>query len=166
MRDKSVSSKYWFVLNSNVRMDDHTPAAAEKRANFFAGLKRVFMSQNILNFVKIKDEDDQSADKKQLISKMTSNVALEVGGTNDYLHAHCTVTIYHRTTVLFDVNDVSKYFYKKYGLTIFGSPPKIIPDPSITIYRYEEKQRKQPREWSLTAELEDIDGKVEFKRVK
>ena len=142
MRLQSVSSRWFLLINSNVKEGNKTPAAMKKR-DFVLALKRIFLSRNILNFITIIDEEDEDMPKDKLISKVESDVALEVGPKTDCLHAHVLITIHHRSTIRFDTNMIMQYIALKYGFSVYASRPQLKDDTSIFFTRYQEKTLKQ-----------------------
>lgn len=159
MRDKVVSSYYSFLINSNIVVPEHDDKenrveespVDKKLRRFKDGLKQIFLSKNILNFIHLvgirdpetkimAENEDIGMDKKDLIDKIGVECMLEVGPRDRKLHAHVTVQIFHRTTLKFVTNDIITYFAQKKKLSVYVSPPKIISDYSVTLYQYQVKQ--------------------------
>lgn len=166
MRDKVVSSYYSFLINSNIvvpegegegeggghnKENERDVSDSERKIKIFKdGLKRIFLSTNILNFIHlmgIRDKvtkviipnEDIGTNKKDLIDKINTECVLEIGPRDRKLHAHVTVQIYHRTTLKFMTNDIITYFAQKKKISVFVSPPKIISDFSVNLYQYQVK---------------------------
>ena len=110
MRLESVSSRYWFEINSNVVATNKSPEAVRKLQDFRDGLDRIFLSKNVLNFIDIIDQEDleDQIPKQKLISKIDSQAVIEVGPARGFLHAHILVTIIHRTTLRFTTSNCLK----------------------------------------------------------
>lgn len=143
MRDLPVSSSYWFLINSNCSIHNPHPDSILKLKNFREYINRVFLSRNILNFINITNPDDKNIPKEQLFTELKSEVILEVGDNNNFLHAHITITVYHRTSIRLAIDKLSKFFSHNYHSVIYISPPKIIPDNSVLIKRYQYKALKK-----------------------
>jgi hypothetical protein len=137
MRDQVVSSAYLFGINTNTKSDQY------RIKSFLDGLKRIFLSPNILNFIRINDEEDKAQhNKKDLISKIEIDINTEVGPHNSFVHCHCYVVIYHYTNLTLVGKDIQQYFANKYRIPVTVSPPKIQSDSKIHYIRYLQKQRK------------------------
>ena len=148
MRLESVSSRYWFEINSNVVATNKSPEAVRKLQDFRDGLDRIFLSKNVLKFIDIIDQEDleDQIPKQKLISKIDSQAVIEVGPARGFLHAHILVTIIHRTTLRFTTNWIARYFNLKYKDSFYVSPGRIKPDLGISFIRYMEKtMKKMPR---------------------
>lgn len=144
MRTKTVSSSYWFLINSNVSALDTSTIGLQHLRNFTDGLQRIFLSQNILNFIKILDTDDENIPKQDLISKIEADVEIETGSKRNMVHAHVIIKIHHRTTIKFITNRISRFYARKYNQVVYTEPPKIIADHSIFFTQYQEKTRPKP----------------------
>jgi len=162
MRDKTVCSKYSFLINSNQPVTDQSPRALRRMNDFLLGLKRVFLSPNIINFILIKDEEDKQYPKPSLLSKIDADVSVEIGPEKKHLHAHVVVTIHHRTTVMLETNRVGRFIMQQYGHPIYVSPPKIIPDNTIALVQYSEKQRRKIHPLIIRSAISTEDGNTEF----
>jgi hypothetical protein len=158
MRIESVSSRWWMLINSNIKESDTRPEAVRKRKDFVEALKRIFLSKNILNFIDIKDEDDRDMPKEKLISRIDSEVALEVGTKGGFLHAHVLITVHHRSTIRLDSNRIMQYVSLKYNFSIYVSPPQLKPDQSIFFVRYQEKTMKRAPRLIIQGRLTFPDG--------
>jgi len=153
MRPKPVISHFEFMVNSNVPVphgiDDISeiqPGTARvnpKLFKFMDGLRRIFLSRNILNFIHITDKDDKREPKEDLIDKISSEVQVEIAPTTRMLHVHTTLIVHHRTTVAIQPTDFIIYFKNRYGMSIYASVPRILSDLSVRNYRYFDKGRKQ-----------------------
>lgn len=161
MRDLSVSSMYYILINSNVRNSDDSQQAIVKREDFIKGLKRVFLSDNILNFINILDEADSEFSKPELLTRVQSDVIMEKGDQRDFFHAHITVKIWHRTTLRLCTNDIAQYFNLKYDMSVYVAKPKIVPDYSITYQRYGEKSMENKPRLIIQGTLTYRDGDVD-----
>jgi len=159
MRDNIVSSSYWFLANSNCSNFNPSPANQQKIKNFLEGIKRIFLSRNILNFIDIISEEDKNIPKQDLILEIRSELIEEVGEQNGMVHFHISVTIYHRTTLKLNVNRMAKFFIKMYNQVVYFSPPRIIPDNSVSIKRYQFKTVKRFPKLKINSTLVDIDNK-------
>lgn len=142
VRSETVSSRYSLVINSNSTMLNPTPEAIHKREQFQKGIRRIFLSRNILNFIDIIDEDCKGIPKEKLISEISCNVIEEVGGIKGHLHCHLDVAIYHRTSVNLNSPKITKYFAQVMGIAVFAQAPRIVADPTVNIRRYAEKHLK------------------------
>jgi hypothetical protein len=158
MRDKIVVSSYFITLNSNVSVwqDDNK----DKIKSFACGIKRIFLSRNVLNFIKILDKDDKATyDIRDLLNEINSEITFEVGPSNGYLHIHGLVTIFHRSTIKLVTNRFTRYFAKKYGLSIFSMPPRIIPNNSGSLKTYSYKDLSSVPRLSILSRVIPINGK-------
>lgn len=143
MRDKVVSSSYWFLINSNLNVHNPNPENQKKIKEFREAINRIFLSRNILNFISIIDEADVKIPKPDLLNEIRAEITFEIGSKNGLLHCHCAVTIYHKTTIKFNATDIMKYVRQEYGFSIYVSPARIVADYSVQIKRYQYKEMKK-----------------------
>ena len=158
MRPNLVSSSYWFLINSNLNIHNPQPSNQKKIKEFREAINRIFLSRNILNFIEIKDEADQKVPKNELINEIRSEVTLEIGEKIGLLHAHVSITVYHRTTISLNVNGMGNFIRKEYGFSVYTSPPKIISDYSVQIKRYQFKQMKRIPKLKIISVVTDENG--------
>jgi len=161
MRDKLIRSRYFILINSNVSINTTTDIGKKHLQSFLKGMKEIFLSKNILNFIKIKDENDINIPKEKLIADITIEANLEYGDKNDYLHAHADVAIDHKTTLMLVTNRIVKYFAEKYNLSVFIPPPRIISDNSIAVKTYSRKMHIKHNFLYIFARLIQLNGETE-----
>ncbi len=158
MRDNIVSSSYWFLINSNLNV--HNPLNTKKMVDFKEGIDRIFLSRNLLNFIRVKDEADSKIDKEKLLSEIRSEAILEIGDKNGLLHCHVSTTIYHRSTIKLETNDIAKFFTKNYGFVVYVSPPRLVSDHSVMIKRYQLKNIKNYPKLRIESVVIDENGEA------
>jgi len=153
MRPKPVCSHLEFMINSNVPvpagiddMNEIEPGTAgvnPKLFKFLDGMRRIFLSRNILNFIHVIDQEDRGEPKQDLLDKITTEAQIEIAPTTRMLHAHITLIVYHRTTIEVQPMDFLAYFKKRYGMSIYASMPRIVSDFGVRNYQYFDKGRVQ-----------------------
>jgi len=170
MREEAVSSTYWFMINSHARKDDPSPVARKRIKDFVDGVHRIFMSPNVLNMIKILDEEDieEEIPKEKLIQRINCNITMEIGEKNGMYHCHVYINIHHHSTIMFVTNRVARYFNLKYGQSFMVSPGILKRIPDFLFDRYLEKSLKKLPALIINTLLTDENGDVEpyFKQYK
>ena len=161
MRDKIVRSHYFFVVNSNTSIKNKTPEGKKRLEDFVIGLKKIFLSENILNFIRINDEKDKNIPKQKLIMDINTEIDLEYGPENGYLHAHIDMIIDHMSNITLVCNRITKYYADKFGLSVFCPPPRFITDNTHAIKKYSRKMQRYTNLY-ITTQLINIDGEREI----
>ena len=136
MRDELVSSKYFILINSNTSKHDKSPEAMKRKDDFLAGLKRIFLSPNILNFIDVINPDDSKEKITDLIYQIKIELQLETAPNNGYVHCHVDLTIDHWTTIDVQGRRFTKFFKKFYNLPVFCPIPKLVPNLNLIQTRY------------------------------
>jgi len=157
MREKYVGSTYLGLINSNVSLNHSTPAKLEKVKKFIEGIKRLFLSSNILNMIEIKDPEDEGIPKDKLIQRINMEVYPEVGPEEGFVHVHYKVQIFHRTTLRLDCNRIANFFKNLYHMSVYAAPPKIISDRSVSMFNYGIKGRKKQGKLVIRSQIEGLD---------
>lgn len=119
MREEVAGSHYWMTINSNTNANRKDPDSVKRLKAFNDGLKRLFLSHNIFNFIDINDANDAGHKLGDLFHQVKCEVATEIGPTMGYLHAHCQITITHYTSITLNHERIKKWFRKTYGLKVF-----------------------------------------------
>jgi len=153
MRPKPVLSHFEFMVNSNIPVpfgiDDMsgvkpgTARVSPKLFKFLDGMRRIFLSRNILNFIHITDQKDRKEPKQDLLDKITTECQIEIAPTTRMLHAHITLIVHHRSTIAIQPTDFLVYFKKRYDMSIYASTPRIVSDFGVRNYQYFDKGRLQ-----------------------
>jgi len=160
MRDKIVRSRYFILINSNTSVLNQTPQAQKKLKDFMIGIKKILLTKNILNFIKILDQDDFDVPKEDLINSITSEGVFEVGTQNHYLHLHLDIAIDHRTTLMIVTNRITKYFNYIFNLSVFVPKGRLISDNSVSVKGYSFKTVRRFK-CMIKSVIVNIDGKTE-----
>lgn len=161
IREQTVSSSYFIMLNSNSPIADLSPEAVEKRELFEHAIRRIFASNNILNMIRINDPSVQGIPKERLISEINIRLNGEIAPQQLTLHYHGIVNIYHRTNLTLSNVRVMRWVAREYGISIFMSPPRIVSDLSIAMRRYSEKGQRINPPLFISSRILDIDGNAQ-----
>jgi len=164
MHDQALVSTYFHQINSNVRYDDHSPEAERKKAIFVEGLKRVYLTDNILNMIIVRNEEDieEEIPKPTLIQSIEAKLNLEVGDERNFYHCHILLTIRHHSAGLMYVsNRVADYFKHKYGVSFYVSPAIQRQDFSFQYDRYLQKRLKRLPQLVINNTLTYLDGEAD-----
>lgn len=136
MRSDLVGSKYFILINSNTRTSDDTPEAIKRKRDFISGLRRIFLSKNILNFIDITNPEDFKIPIEDLLYKIRIEGQLETAPETGYLHCHIDLLVQHFSTIDIRGDRFGKFFKKIYNLNVFSPPPKLGSDMSLAHSRY------------------------------
>ena len=161
MRDKVVRSKYFILVNSNTSIYNRSPEGRKRLNNFISGIKHIFFTKDVLNFIKILDEDDVDKPLYKLLNEIDIDINFEYGDNNDFLHAHIIVSIDHMSKIKFITNRIVRFFNLKYNMSVFVPPPKLVSDNTVSVVNYAKKQMKK-KFLIIASRINYIDGDMEF----
>lgn len=163
-RDKLVITFFTGMINSNVSLKKDTPENRQKVAKFIRGLKRIFLSSNILNLIEIlpneeRGEDDRSIPKPDLLGSVESVASVEIGSERGFVHVHYSISVVHFTTLYLNTNTIMKMFKEFEGISVLSGPPKLKNESlsKINHLRYVEKEKTKKRRLLITGRIENLD---------
>jgi hypothetical protein len=156
MRDQIVSSVWFLTIISNI---PDKQANREKIDKFNRAVRKVFLSSNILNFLKVIVPETEK--KQQLIQEVSSDIETEVGDKQHRVHCHGTVKVFHYSTLEFNQPKLSKYFVQETGHQV-AIQAKVSGGSAeeTAMRRYMSKTRKVKRALTISGVVVGIDGKV------
>lgn len=156
MREKIVGTKYFLTINSNLT---DTPANKSKLQGFVKGVKRLLLSNNLLNMIRILSPKDEKIPKKQLIQEINTDASIEVGQKVHRVHLHATIMIWHRTTLSLSGIRIHEYLLKQTGLSCgVNIRVRDLAKGEVSTKRYLQKGKPQPK-YFLQANLSGLKGK-------
>lgn len=155
MREEYYGSLYIGLINSNISSKDSR--FREKTDIWINGMKRMFLSSNVLNLIEIKSEEDNDIPKHQLIGTIEFNGVFEIGGKLGMPHCHYRIRIIHKTSVMFNTNRIMDLFRIWYNVSIYAGPPTLVGDRTIGFERYLDKAKTTKIKTSIVNVIRGID---------
>ena len=159
MRNEIVGSSFFFTINANITANEKQNLPLMDK--FGQVMRKLVLSQMMLNFIVVKDEEDARMDKKDLINSIDSKFQLEVGQKYHRLHTHGVLKIFHYSTITFNDDKLKKWLVQQMDRGVmlnvrFANSGA----EEIRMLRYVEKNRTEKKPMSVTASLTELSGKT------